>query len=87
MATEEVVTPGSGVVLGLFVPVVAGPAPGVLLTPVVLMELTEPVELVDGMTVVVSEVLSSEEFSEEQFTSHNHFCSMYLQSLLFSLPK
>lgn len=47
MATDVVVTAGCDVVLGTFVLIVAGPVLRVLPTPVVLMELTEPVELVD----------------------------------------
>lgn len=54
MATDVVVTAGSDVVLGTFV---AGPVLRVLPTPVVLMELTEPVELVDVILMVVVTVV------------------------------
>lgn len=79
MATDVVVTAGPDVVLGPFVLIVAGPVLRVLLT--------EPVDiLVDVITVVVREVISSEEFSEdsleEHFFSHKPFCSKYLESLL-----
>lgn len=71
MAAEEVVAPGPEVVPSLVVLVVAGPVLTVLPTPAVLPvlavlpELTEPVERVDGLTVVDREVISSEELSEE----------------------
>lgn len=91
MPTDVVITVASDVIACSFVLIDTGPVLRVLLTPVVLMELMEPVEFVDVIWVVVMsvgvwEVISSEEFSEESleslFINHNHFCSKYLQSLL-----
>lgn len=89
--TDVLVTGASDVPAGSFVLSDTGPVLRVLLTPVVLMELTGPVECGDVMCVVAStvgvgEVISSEEFSEESleshFINHNHFCNKALQSPL-----